>query len=329
MTEAEQPTQTGVQRAPLNKVWVVKIVVITVLLLGFGAYGMYDAMSAYPKRGATYASYCQWQYLMKLKEAESEQPGIFASEGSVPDPDEAYTRLTDPETLSRIRINAGDHASTITLRSQARLQRFEWLKALRTIGAMEPTNTTIASPNEALGELDRFWARQESQPKALASYDIPSQWLIMGVCWFIGSWLILLMLKTMLRRYTWDPSEFRLTTPAGSFAAGDLVEVDKRKWDKFIVFLRLAEGHAMGSKEIKFDTYRHAKLEGWILAMEEERFGPQEDGEEPGGEEEDGQETEPAGEPAPSEETAPSDAAAESSEAPSEAPEIDDEPKDG
>jgi len=323
MTETEQPTETGVQRAPLNKVWVVKIVVITVFLLGFGAYGLYDATVAYPARGANYASFCQWQYLQMLKNAESEQPGIFSSEGSVPDPTDAYTRLTDPETLARIRENAGNTSSTISLRSQARLQRLEWLRALRTIGAMLPANTTIDSPNEKLAELDGFWARQENQPKALASYDIPSQWLIMIICWAFAGWLILLMLRTMARRYTFDASELRLTTPAGSFMASDLAEVDKRKWDKFIVFLRLMDGHAMGSKEMKFDTYRHARLEEWILAMEEARFGPQEDGESPG--------DEPAKETAPSEpvaETSESTESSGSSES-SESADGPDEPKDG
>lgn len=302
MTEADQAEQTGVQRAPLNKVWVVKIVVITFFLLGFGTYGLYDATIAYPARGEKYAQFCQWQYLQMLRNAESEQPGIFISEASVTDPAEAYARLTDPETLARNRSNAADPSSTITLRSTARMQRLEWLKALRTIGTMQASDTTILAPREKLSELDGFWAKQESQPKALAFYDIPSQWLIMVVCWAFGAWLILLMLRTMARRYTFDANELRLTTPAGSFAASDLAEVDKRKWDKYIVFLRLTEGHSMGSKEMKFDTYRHAKLEEWILAMEESKFGPQEDGESPDGAQ-------------PATETAPSDAAAESTEA--------------
>lgn len=313
MTEADQEVQTGVQRAPLNKVWVVKIVVITFFLLGFGMYGLYDATIAYPARGEKYAQFCQWQYLQMLQNAESEQPGIFISEASVNDPADAYARLTDPETLARNRSNAADTSSTITLRSTARMQRLEWLKALRTIGKMQPSDTTMLAPREKLRELDTFWAKQESQPKALAFYDIPSQWLIMVVCWAFGAWLILLMLRTMARRYTFDASELRLTTPAGSFAADDLAEVDKRKWDKYIVFLRLTEGHSIGSKEMKFDTYRHAKLEEWILAMEEARFGPQEDGESPEGAK-------------PVTETEPSDAAADATES-SDAPESPESPE--
>jgi hypothetical protein len=41
-------------------------------------------------------------------------------------------------------------------------------------------------------------------------------------------------------------------------------EVDKRKWHKFFVFLKLADN----SPEIKLDLLRYSPLEDWVLEME-------------------------------------------------------------
>ena len=54
-------------------------------------------------------------------------------------------------------------------------------------------------------------------------------------------------------------------------------QADKRKWDKFIVFLKVREGHdTLGGQEVRVDTYRHAHVEGWILEMERTAFPPEE-----------------------------------------------------
>ncbi|MFG0306204.1 MAG: hypothetical protein ACF8Q5_08330 [Phycisphaerales bacterium JB040] len=277
----ESGTGTGdVERAPLNKVWVIKMGVIILVLLAFGAWGLYDATVVYPRRGAAYASYAEWQYLQKLNEAESERFGIFTSEASVPDPEQAYASLTDPETLTKLREDAANPSSGRPVRASARLARLEWLKALRTIGEMTPERTTIPNPRERLNnDLGPYWSQQSGQPKALASYDIPVQWMIMGGAWGIALLLIVLLLRTAAKRYAWDPSEKRLTLPGGkSFVPSDLDVFDMRRWDKYIVYIRLKPEHEIGGGEIKFDTYRHAKLEGWLLEMKEERFGPDEEG---------------------------------------------------
>lgn len=53
----------------------------------------------------------------------------------------------------------------------------------------------------------------------------------------------------------------------------DLADVDSCRWDKFIVYLKIKDGHPrLGGAEIKFDTYRHGKIEDWILAMERTAF---------------------------------------------------------
>ena len=258
----------GVQKAPLNKMWLLKIGVITLVLLGFGAWGLLDAVSIYPARGAKYATFREMQYLDALQAADAqEEIGIFLSRASVEDPESEMASLTDPETLERLQQNSADPNSTQNRRATARLARLEWLKALQTIGAMVPEQTTIADPTARLAELKQQWAA-EDPPKALAFYDIPSQWAICIAAWSIAAVLLVLILRTMLKTYTWDAAAMRLTIPGGgAFGPDDLAVFDKRKWDKFIVFIRLNEGHTLGTDEIKFDTYRHAKLEDWLVEM--------------------------------------------------------------
>lgn len=279
--DAVQPSEATLERAPLNKVWLIKMGVIILVLLTFGAWGLYDAVKVYPERGRAYASYAEWQYLQKLNEAESEQFGIFTSEASVPNPEQAYESLTDPETLTKLREDAANPSSGRPVRASARLARLEWLSSLRTIGEMTPERTTIESPRQHLQDLGAFWAQQTGQPKALASYDIPVQWIIMVGSWSVGLLLIVLLLKTAAKRYAWDPSEKRLSLPGGkSFVPADLDVFDMRRWDKYIVYARMKPEHELGGGEIKFDTYRHAKLESWLLEMKEERFGPDEEDDE-------------------------------------------------
>ena len=57
----------------------------------------------------------------------------------------------------------------------------------------------------------------------------------------------------------------------------DVFRVDKRKWDKFIVFLRIKGSHPqLGGQEVRIDTYQHSLVEDWVLAMEEKAFPSQE-----------------------------------------------------
>lgn len=285
----ESAGEGGVERAPLNRVWLIKILGFMLLLVAFGAYGLYDGLVAYPARGAAYAEWAEHQYLVALKEAESEEFGIFERNAVVGEPASAYAAGQNPEELQDLRAKSGDVNSRESRRATAKLARLEWLGALKTIGRLDPTWTDFredgpdgeplyATPGERLAMLNQKWQATTKRPKKLAFYDIPSQWAIMVVCWGVAGWLLVLFLRVVGTRYEWDPAGKRLRLPGGAWVSpDDLEEVDKSKWDKFIVVLGIREGHeSLGGERVRLDLYRHAKLEGWVLEMEEAAFGPEE-----------------------------------------------------
>ena len=108
----------------------------------------------------------------------------------------------------------------------------------------------------------------------LQSYDIPVNKISAFGCFAFSLYLISLFVRVATRTYTWEPGEQRLTLPSGeSITPDDLADIDKRKWDKFIVFLVLKDSHeSLGGAEIKVDTYRHGLVEDWILEMERTAF---------------------------------------------------------
>ncbi|MBO6512592.1 MAG: hypothetical protein JJ974_01330 [Phycisphaerales bacterium] len=268
-------------KAPLNKKWSIKLFLITFFVIGFGAYGLYDATIAYPNRGQRFADWAKMQYLEAAKAASSEEFGYFERNTSIADPVATLEELSDPTRRQQNLNDAQNQSSSSRLRSTARNARYDWLKGLKTIGELKPENTIIEFPNDELTELKTRWSSTSSIPKPLKGYDIPSQWAIMVVCWVIGFWMLVNIIKVVRQKYSWEADSMTLTVPGPiAITPAHLEEVDKRKWDKFIVFLKLNNTHpSHGGKEIKVDTYQHALVEDWILAMEVRAFGSQEDGE--------------------------------------------------
>ncbi|MEM9374390.1 MAG: hypothetical protein AAGA55_12180 [Planctomycetota bacterium] len=268
--------------APLGRRWKRKMIIFLVVLIGFGAYGLYDAVSAYPKRGERFASWAEWQYLEAAEKANDEDFGIFEREASVLSPAEEFERLDDPERRRQNTADSGNSSSSRQLRATMLTTRHAWLEALGRIGRLAPEHTRIESPRQRLAELQQQWSSSTSNPKPLSAFDIPSQWAIMGVCWAIALVMIVHSFRVMGRHYAWDPSRKALTLPGGAtITPENLEEIDKRKWDKFIVFLKIKPEHPeLGGQEIKCDLYQRDLLEGWIEEMNEQAFGPEEDDDE-------------------------------------------------
>ncbi|MEL7472360.1 MAG: hypothetical protein AAGK04_03515, partial [Planctomycetota bacterium] len=157
--------------------------------------------------------------------------------------------------------------------------RYTWLDALAIIGRLNADSAVALndSPRGRLDALQETWGEDAQTPGRLASFDIPSQWLILIVCWGIALWLLMIFVPAVLRKYKWDPASKRLHLPGGAtLVPSDIAEFDKRKWEKFLVFLRIGEGHeSLGGKELKLDLYRHNPLESWILEMERIAFPEQ------------------------------------------------------
>lgn len=236
----------------LNRPWLIKTLLITLVLWAFGCWALYDAMSLYPARGRAYAETRELEYL-RAAEATS-----FRN-ASIEDPRAELERLRSRETLTDLEQ-----------------RRFDWLRALALVpGELTPERTVFDDPDprQRFQQLQEAW-RGKNNPKPLAVYDIPSQWAILVVCWGIALWMTIRFFMIASRKYRWDPQARALTLPDRStITPGDLEDVDKRKWDKFIVFLKIKPGHErLGGREVKLDLYQHARLEPWVLEMEAAAF---------------------------------------------------------
>ena len=302
----------GTVRSTIARPWLLRIVIITTVLLGYGVWSVYDAYVSYPERGADYASWSERAYLLAARDVDEsrEQVGTFRR-AAIEDPAARLDELTDAQTRER---NIQDLNSTgRPKRAQMELALEEWLTALDRIGHLHPAYTGFyetpdpaafdrlaeleavpatqrtsvqndemrgltqqlgpMSPRQRLETLDSRWI-SESQPGKLQSFDIPVNKIAAFGCFGFSIYLIGLFVGVAMRTYTWNPAEMRLTLPSGdSIVPADLEDIDKRKWDKFIVFLIVKNAHkTIGGREVKIDTYRHGLVEGWILEMERAAF---------------------------------------------------------
>lgn len=236
--------------------WLGKQVVFILLVAGFAIWGLIDATIVYPKSGLQAADFLKLQY---LKEALA--PGML-EKVSVDDPQATLTELhsRQPASLSKVQKT-----------------RMDWLDQLRNANRLDVSRTTIADPRAELKTLEERFAKAE-QPKALSRFDIPVQWMIFGVCAVIALVMIFVLFRTVATVFTFDPETKTLTLPNGtSISPGDIELFDKRKWDKYLIFLKIKPGsHSHSGREIKLDLLRHVPLEDWVLLMEQTAFPPAE-----------------------------------------------------
>lgn len=267
----------GIRTAPLGKRWVRKMAIFIVVLVAFGGWGLYDAVWVYPARGERFVTWAKLAYMESAEAADREDFGIFIRDTSVPNPTEELARLSQSEQRQRNGADAANTQSPRRLRAIMLNTRLTWLEALSRIGQVNPERTAIDNPRAELVSL-KAELSTAAQPKPLSRWDIPSQWAIMAVCWALALFLIVRALGVVSRKYRWQAETMTLTLPGGaSITPDDLEEIDKRKWDKFIVFLKIKGSHAsLGGQEVRCDTYQHDELEEWILAMERKAFGTQE-----------------------------------------------------
>lgn len=249
-----EPTRTRV-----GKAWLRKMIAFLLLLIGFGCWGLYDATYLYPQRGIRHASYAQYDYLKLAKDKDRL--------GSL--------RPIDDPKAERKRLDDAKKAGTIDSLDQAKLV---WLDALSNVGKLNTKETQIPDARVRLDELAKEWTstdgKARAQPKPLAAYDIPVQWLFTAIGLGGGLWLLFHILNITRKSYNWDPATQRLGLPSGaSIVPADIEDFDKRKWDKFLIFLKIAPSHPqLGGREVKLDLYHHDPLEQWVLEMERTRF---------------------------------------------------------
>jgi len=241
-----------------NRPWLIKMLLFVVVLIGFGIWGYYDATIKYPARGENAAEYRLLEY---LEAAERAGPVTFV-DLKVEKPQDELSRLEDA-------VGAGQA-------TELEAARYRWLKSLDAIGKLdagEIEKRLTDNPREVKNALSTRWATK-TQPKPLAWFDIPLQWAITFIGFGGGLLMIAHMARVMSRKYRWDAEQRRLVLPGGAeVTPAHLADVDKRKWHKYLVFLKIKPDHpSLGGQEIKLDLYQHAELEDWVLAMEREAF---------------------------------------------------------
>lgn len=266
MTEAsqaghiEQGQSAQPARTRVGKAWLRKMAAFLLLLVGFGIWGLIDATSIYPERGIRHASYAKYDYLKLAKDKDK-----LAFMTPISDPVAELKRLNEEKAAGKL--------------DSLEAAKQTWLEALSRVGKLTPAETTITDGPKALETLTKEWTTPDgkgprAQPKPLAAYDLPLQWFFTALGFGGGLWLLVHILNITRKTYRWEAGTQRLTLPSGAtLVPSDIEEFDKRKWDKFLIFLKVAPGHpTLAGKELKLDLYHHDPLEEWVLAMEKTRF---------------------------------------------------------
>lgn len=257
-------SDTTLQRTRLGRSWITKISIMAIVSLAFGLWGLYDALVVYPGRGNRAAQALELQYY----KAFEQEKGAITRDISVDDP---KTRL------ATLKQNPA--------RSSRDEALYQWLDALDTIGKLTAENTTIPRTDSFRGveistpaERYRDLSAIKTPDTPLAKWDIPIQWLIFAVGTGVGLYLSVLIMRVAGKSYRWNPTTQELHLPDGSrILPADIDEFDKRKWDKFLIDLKVRLGHdRLSGKIVRLDLYRYDPLESWVLEMEKTRF-PQAD----------------------------------------------------
>ncbi|MEL7483493.1 MAG: hypothetical protein AAFN41_03975, partial [Planctomycetota bacterium] len=243
-----------------------KFIIFLVVSIGFGFYGLYDATIAYPKRGERDASYRLLEYLRAADDAHGLALPLGIPDGQSP---QQYLDALHEREQELFEKAGGEGGAARDARAD--MAKMTWLDSLGKIYRLTPERVEAdlaGNPSEKLAELTAEWETKD-QPKPLAWFDIPVQWLFTVVGFGLGLWLTVHMLRVARKTYTWEPNELRLGLPGGeSIVPSDVAEFDRRKWDKFLYFFKIKPDHAgLGGKEIKLDLYQYAPLEDWCVAM--------------------------------------------------------------
>lgn len=269
MPDTNSTPAAATQSTHISPKWLVKMVVFMLALLVFGGWGLYDATVVYRRRGMMAAEVAEYHFLDALKDKNK---GRLTNEtAGIADPSGEVRRLQD-----------ADRQGNITPIDRAEL---DWLLQLKYVGQLGPENTKLprkdyfaagVSKGGEIPDAMNRWQALKGAPSAsaLSAFDIPVQWLIcvVGLGW--GLYLAGLMLSVRGRTYRWSPGELRLHLPGGdSFVPSDIDEIDKRKWHKFFVSMKIRATHPkLAGKVVELDLLRYVPLEDWVLQMERAAF---------------------------------------------------------
>ena len=186
----------------------------------------------------------------------------------VPEPEGEIARLRG-SSRSLSEVSSGGSSGSSPCRSRTGF-------ALEFTTLSQPDTSIRSATGEQLAgypKLKELWGNG-NMPKKLEWYDIPAQWAFVIIGIGGGLWLAVLYAAVARKRYAWDEASRTLTLPGGAtLTPADLEDVDKRKWDEYIVFMKVKPSHpTLGGRELKLDLYRYSPLEAWVLEMERTAF---------------------------------------------------------
>lgn len=284
-----------VQSTTLGRNWLIKTTIFLVLLLGFGLWGLTDALYYYPKRGEMDAA-------RRLKDHLE-----AASKAGMLTPDQL--KVTDPvRTFQELKAKEKDPTSGSFDKT-----RLDWLDALNRMWALKPEPRLVhdepAAPGTPPTPAKKFYfdmregqgyvvtagssekapvpppalltlltnAMSKTNPVTpLSGFDMLTQWVFVVIGFGGGAWMLLTLVRAAAKKYRWQSETQTLTMPDGkTVTPAELKELDKRLWHKFFVVMHVKDG-----REYKLDLLRYQPLEDWVLAMEKTAF-PEQAEEEP------------------------------------------------
>lgn len=245
-TQSDQLAQTT-----LAKPWLSRMIILLIVLLGFGTWALYDAAVKYPAKGREVTQGFELEYLKQAKSSGR----LFDT--SVPDPKGRLAELRKKDLLELSEFD--------------RKQK-EWLESLAIpgLGMLNADHTVFRDAQQRLDDLSEKFKTRPNMAK-LSTYDILMQWIILVLCWGLALIIFVWMVLVASKKYRWNQQALVLILPNGTeIKPSDLDSDDPAnltKWHKFIVFLNPASGSSLGRKPIKLDLFRYEPLEAWVIEL--------------------------------------------------------------
>lgn len=284
----------GVQTTRIGRGWLLKTALFLMLLLGFGIWGLLDAVYFYPRRGEMYAA----QVLTEHLEAAKGSNRLTTSDLKVSDPKSA---LRDLKKQREALAQKAASSNAIEAREGAfQITRLNWLESLALMWRLNadprlvdeekgpPAVKIFFDPKEGQGysiPADGTGSKTTLTPQQLyqalvarkartanvtplSGLDMLFQWVFVVLGFGGGIYMLVNLARTAARKYRWEPELQRLTLYDGrQFRPDDVKDFDRSLWHKFFMIVHLNDG-----KVYKLDLYKHEPLEDWIVEMEHTRF---------------------------------------------------------
>lgn len=277
----------------LGRGWILKTALFLALLLGFGIAGLLDALYFYPRRGEMYSA----QMLTEHLEAAKAVNRLTSNDLKVADPRAALADLKNQAESLTKRSTSSNAAEAND--AAFHLTRLRWLESLALMWRLNadprpvdqekgpPAVKIYFDPKEGQGFsvpsgggdrsplapqklYDALIARKARTANVtpLSGLDMLFQWVFVVLGFGGGGYMLINLVRTLSKKYRWEPELQRLTLHDGrQIRPDDVKDFDRSLWHKFFMLVHLNDGVVY-----KLDLYKYHPLEDWVVEMEHTRF---------------------------------------------------------